>query len=90
MAPDPNEYFVAGYTQSQPFDTLTWRPAAAKARAADLRRTLYWNPSVFVDGKNHSIPLTFANNALGGPIRIVVEGMDEDGNPIHLEKIISQ
>jgi len=90
MAPDPNEYFVAGYTESQPFDTLTWRPAAAKARAADLRRTLYWNPSVFVDGKNHSIPLTFANNALGGPIRIVVEGMDEDGNPIHLEKIISQ
>lgn len=90
MAPDPNEYFVAGYTQSQPFDTLTWRPAATKARAADLRRTLYWNPSVFVDGKNNSIQLTFANNDLGGPIRIVVEGMDEDGNPIHVEKIIRE
>jgi hypothetical protein len=43
-----------------------------------------------VDGKNNIIQLTFANNDLGGPIRIVVEGMDEDGNPIHLEKIIRE
>jgi hypothetical protein len=89
-APDPNEYIITGYTQSQPYDTLTWRPSTTKGHAADLRRTLYWNPSVFVDGKNNIIQLTFANNDLGGPIRIVVEGMDEDGNPIHLEKIIRE
>jgi hypothetical protein len=88
-AADPNEYIVTGYTQSQPYDALTWQPSASRTAAPDLRRTLYWNPSIYVDAKNKSIPIKFANNDLGGPIRIIIEGMDEDGNPIHFERVIS-
>lgn len=49
-------------------------------QTADLRTTVYWNPSVKIVGDS-GVNLEFYNSDAKGTYRIVVEGVDEKGNP---------
>ena len=52
----------------------------------DFRNTLYWNPFVMTDKQNHKVSCTFYTNDLGGPTKIIIEGCNEEGKLIRIEK----
>jgi hypothetical protein len=54
----------------------------------DARTTLLWLPYIVTDATTHKIPVTFYNNDFTKRIRITLEGVNDDGKMIHLEKII--
>ncbi len=54
----------------------------------DARTTLLWQPYIITDATNRKIPITFYNNDLTKRIRIILEGINEEGKMVHFEKII--
>ena len=54
----------------------------------DIRTTLYWNPHVRGGRGDAKISIPFYNSDIAHTIRIIVEGFDEEGKLIHLEKMI--
>ena len=54
----------------------------------DLRTTLYWNPYVLTDPKNHKVKLEFYNNDVSNKLRIILEGVNADGKLAHVEKVV--
>jgi hypothetical protein len=54
----------------------------------DVRSTLYWNPMVITTTKNHTIRLPFYNNDITTSFRVIVEGVDNNGRLIHIEKLL--
>ncbi len=60
------------------------------AISSDTRTTLLWRPYIFTGGANTKIPITFYNNDFTKRFRIVLEGINDEGKMIHIEKIIEQ
>lgn len=54
----------------------------------DARSTLLWAPYIFTGKSYRTVPITFYNNDFTKRIKIVLEGVNEDGKLIHVEKII--
>ena len=54
----------------------------------DARTTLYWNPSVSTDANTHKVKLIFYNNDFSKKLKIIVEGMNDEGRLTRAEKII--
>ncbi len=54
----------------------------------DIRTTLYWNPNLQTNKVKRTISIPFYNSDLTHKIRIILEGFNDDGKLIHLEKII--
>jgi hypothetical protein len=55
---------------------------------ADFRSTLYWNPFVFTDGSKQKAKFEFYNNDVTKAIRVVVEGVNEFGKLVRIEKVL--
>lgn len=53
---------------------------------ADYRSTLYWNPFLLMDAGNRRIMIPFYNNDPGKKIRVVIEGINEEGKLTREEK----
>ena len=70
------EFYVPDYSQTN------------DAIGNDSRTTLLWQPNIFT-GKNYTtVPITFYNNDFSKRIKIVLEGTNDEGKLIHIEKII--
>ena len=54
----------------------------------DIRTTLFWKPYVLTDKDNKRISFQFYNNDISRKIRVVLEGVNEEGKLSHVEKII--
>jgi len=54
----------------------------------DIRTTLFWNPYVLGSKKERKFSFTFYNSDVTHHIRIILEGIDENGKMIHMEKTI--
>jgi hypothetical protein len=48
----------------------------------DERATLYWNPQLISDSESGQIQVTFFTNDSPAPKIVVLEGVDQNGNPI--------
>jgi hypothetical protein len=70
------EFYAPNYSQSD------------NSLVNDARTTLLWQPYIFTDKNNLSIPVVFYNNDFTKRIRIVLEGINEEGKLLHIEKII--
>jgi hypothetical protein len=71
------EYYEPDYSDSKNYDT------------ADERKTLYWNPSINLNGKdNKEVQVSFYNNDVARKFRIVMEGLKADGTPVHTELMV--
>jgi hypothetical protein len=57
-------------------------------RATDFRSTLYWNPKFRLDKSHRKMSFVFYNNDISNKIRIVVEGMNQEGKLCRMEEII--
>ena len=78
---------VAGYSAQKEF----YQPDYSQSNTTlgtDARTTLLWLPYMLTDKNNLKIPVTFYNNDFSKKLRVVLEGINEDGKMIHIEKII--
>jgi hypothetical protein len=54
----------------------------------DYRTTLYWEPSLILDGTFKEVKVRFYNNDSAKKFKLILEGITDDGIPVHVEKII--
>jgi hypothetical protein len=54
----------------------------------DLRSTLLWNPNILLDKSGMRSSIDFFNNDVSRALRIVVEGINEEGKLVRIEKLI--
>ena len=78
---------VAGYTAVKEFYEPDYALENTNA-TADSRTTLLWAPYILTNAGNRKVPVTFYNNDFTKKFRIVLEGINEEGKMIHIEKII--
>jgi hypothetical protein len=79
---------LTGYAVPKEFYSPDYSKEVTNADLPDIRTTLYWAPYILTDKNNHKITLTFYNNDVSKRLRIILEGMNEDGQLTRVEKII--
>ncbi|MHA4808181.1 hypothetical protein ACX0G9_08735 [Flavitalea flava] len=79
---------VIGYSSMKEFYSPDYSENSALNEAEDLRTTLYWKPYVLTDKDNKKVNIQFYNNDITKKIRIVIEGVNEEGKLSHVEKIL--
>ena len=78
---------VAGYSPLKEFYTPDYSQNNTLLNT-DARTTLLWQPYILTNATIHKIPITFYNNDFTKKIKIVVEGINDEGKLIHVEKLI--
>ncbi len=76
----------SGYTVVQEFHSTDYEDKSMHV-GPDHRKTLYWNPSLKTDSLTHSANFSFFNNDFTKRFRILIEGMDNKGKLIAINKI---
>ncbi len=78
---------IKGYDLPDEFRGPDYADTAEDHTQSDFRSTLYWNKNVQIprDGEGK---FSFYTSDLGGTYRIVIEGVNFEGKPIHVEKLI--
>lgn len=71
---------VKGYYQERTFYSPAY-PNNTETTKPDLRTTIYWNPKIRTNGKGEAT-VQFYNGDAKGKIRIAVEGVSLNGQPI--------
>jgi hypothetical protein len=79
---------LTGYAAPKEFYSPDYSKESAQHELPDIRTTLYWAPYILTDKNNHKITLQFFNNDVSKRLRIILEGMNEDGQLTRVEKII--
>jgi hypothetical protein len=72
-------YYPKGFYKAREFYSPQYDKANVNKQLADLRTTVYWNPEVALDKDGRSV-LQYFNAGAKGNYRVVVEGIDSDGN----------
>jgi len=83
-----SKILVAGYSPLKEFYSPDYSTAKNNQSRADLRTTLLWKPYIITTKENNKTIISFYNNDITNRLKIVLEGMNEDGKLVHLEKII--
>jgi hypothetical protein len=78
---------ISGYSPLKEFYAPDYSQTNT-ATGTDARTTLLWQPYILTDATNQKVPITFYNNDFTKKIRIVLEGFNDEGKLIHIEKII--
>ncbi|OQP67760.1 hypothetical protein [Niastella populi] len=79
---------LTGYALPKEFYSPDYSRESAQNELPDIRTTIYWAPYLLTDKNNHKITLNFYNNDVSKRLRIILEGMNEDGQLTRVEKII--
>lgn len=79
---------IAGYSMPKEFYSPNYLENNAAYGQEDLRTTLYWKPYLLTDRESRRINIDFFNNDITKKLRIVLEGINEDGKLAHVEQII--
>lgn len=95
VKPEPgkglNKSIVTGYSTPKEFYSPNYKDLSGSAEvSADYRTTLYWNPAILTDVTRKKVRLEFYNNDITKAFRIVLEGVNEIGKMVRVEKIIQQ
>ncbi|HTD41933.1 MAG TPA: TonB-dependent receptor plug domain-containing protein [Mucilaginibacter sp.] len=72
-------YPFKGYFRAKTFYTPKYTHAKRDGEPYDLRSTIYWNPNVITD-KDGKASFEYFNADTRGTYRVVVEGIDDNGN----------
>jgi hypothetical protein len=81
---------LEGYSRPTNWESTLSDPDNNKKQVRDIRKTLYWNPSVQLDKNVNTYTIRFKNNDVTTRFRLIAEGVNKEGKPIRLEKIIIQ
>jgi len=79
---------VEGYSAMREFYSPNYETVYNEPDKPDVRTTLYWNANLATTRQQHSIKLKFYNNDFTKSYRIIVEGMNSNGQFTHYEKIV--
>ena len=79
---------IQGYSPVKEFYSPDYSKDSPLTSLDDVRSTLYWNPFVLTNAKNKRVKLQFYNNDITKRFRIVLEGINDDGRLIHVEKLV--
>ncbi|MFN5135305.1 MAG: hypothetical protein ACK5DG_08300 [Chitinophagaceae bacterium] len=80
-----NQKTISGYSTAREYFNPVYETPESKS-LADYRSTLLWNPELKITGKQTQIQ--FYNNDVTKRFRVIVCGLDKDGFPIYMERII--
>jgi len=69
----------AGYNKARAFYTPKYSTARPEEQVVSIRSTIYWNPNLLTD-KDGKTSFDYFNNDTKGTYRVVVEGIDDEGN----------
>ncbi len=72
-----------GYAKTMEFYVPKYAVARPSLENPDLRTTIYWNPKIITDKVTGKASFDFPNSDGKGSFRVVVEGIDIDGNLAH-------
>jgi hypothetical protein len=81
---------LEGYSRTTNWESSLSDPEKKKKPVRDIRKTLYWNPSVQLDKDVNQFVVRFSNNDVTKRFRIIAEGLTKGGDLIRLEKLIEQ
>ncbi len=84
---DLQQVKIMGYSPVKEFYSPDYSQANTTL-GTDARTTLLWLPYILTDAASRKIPISFYNNDFTKRMRIVLEGINEEGKMIHIEKII--
>jgi hypothetical protein len=90
---DPNvkgldQATILGYSPVKQFFSPDYSVKSDLDDVSDVRTTLYWNPTVLLGGTSNNMTINFYNNDVTKKLRVILEGMNEDGKITRVEKII--
>ncbi|MCR8561016.1 carboxypeptidase regulatory-like domain-containing protein [Mucilaginibacter sp. BJC16-A38] len=78
-APGVTTFAAEGYYKAREFYSPQYNSPLANQQARDLRSTIYWKPNITTD-KDGKASFEYFNADGKGTYRIVIEGIDADGN----------
>jgi hypothetical protein len=80
---------VAGYSAYKEFYSPDYSIEDVITQTqSDYRTTLYWNPFVFLGASRKKMRIEFYNNDVSKAFKVVVEGTNELGKLVRIEKVI--
>jgi hypothetical protein len=79
---------LVGYSVMKEFYVPNYLESSPENEKEDIRTTLYWKPFILTDKDNRKVSIKFFNNDISKKLRVVLEGVNEDGRLTHIEKII--
>ncbi len=82
-----NGQVLTGYNKYKEFYSPKYSDTT-KNFTPDTRTTLYWNPYILTNSKNHKVQLEFFNNDISKKLRVVLEGINANGKLTRVEKEI--
>lgn len=72
-------YPFEGYHKERAFYSPLYTHQKTDSDSPDIRSTIYWNPNIITD-KDGKASFEYFNNDTKGNYKIVIEGIDDDGN----------
>lgn len=79
---------LAGYASLKEFYSPDYSKQSDLFEVADVRTTLYWAPYILTDKSSRRTIITFYNNDVTKRIKVILEGMNEEGRLTRVEKLI--
>lgn len=79
---------VMGYAPLKQFYAPDYTRENDLADVPDVRTTLYWMPYILTDKSSRRTTITFFNNDVTKRIKVIMEGMNEEGRLTRVEKLI--
>ncbi|MDR3714940.1 MAG: hypothetical protein P4L51_19175 [Puia sp.] len=79
---------LTGYSPVREFPVPDYSDGNPLNEIEDVRSTLYWKPYVLTDKDNRKVTIQFYNNDVSKKLRIVLEGINEDGKLSRIVKIL--
>ncbi len=86
-AAKPAAFDVEGFSTAKEFFSPDY-DHATQSVISDNRTTLYWNPYLHTASSEKKINFSFYNSDNAKKIKVVLEGILEDGRLVHFEKIL--
>jgi len=78
-APGVVTYASKGYYKAREFYSPQYDNPKTNTQMQDLRSTIYWNPNIITD-KEGNTSMSFFNADAKGTYRVIIEGIDAEGN----------
>jgi hypothetical protein len=79
---------MVGYAAVKEFYSPDYSKESALYDVLDVRTTLFWAPYLLTDKMNKKATFTFYNNDISKKLKVIVEGMNEEGRMTRIEKIL--
>ena len=77
-----------GYTPRKEFYSPNYAEKEQSINSKDIRTTLLWNPWISLDKTNQKIKIIYYNNDITNSFRLVLEGMDNMGKLVSINKLL--